>query len=154
MLLKFQVQIYKRLWDNLVKGNMSADFFLKKLCLEDSADLPLSDEIIKHMDQLPMSTFSLRNLFSLLLSTAQSLVCIGSMSIEYVHQDTHDLIGHVEVKEEEDWMWQTVLHSLEFWHGQRECEGVEVEEAWKCGMCEYGNICEWRRKKISSHIQK
>ncbi|KAI8514345.1 Mitochondrial 5'-3' exonuclease and sliding exonuclease [Branchiostoma belcheri] len=29
----------------------------------------------------------------------------------------------------------------------REVEGVQIEETWKCGKCPYADLCEWRQKK-------
>ena len=31
-----------------------------------------------------------------------------------------------------------------WWRGERGARGVEIEEAWKCGVCEFGEGCGWR----------
>ena len=141
------MQIYRQLWDNLVKGNFSTNFFLTKLNLAASASQALSQDIVRHMDSSTVSASSLGELLSQVTTSAQALVCIASTEIEYVVQDTGSVIGRLNVEEDSDWLWRTFCHCMDFWHGRREQEGVDIEEAWKCGGCEFSNMCEWRIRK-------
>ncbi|KAK7497440.1 hypothetical protein BaRGS_00011282 [Batillaria attramentaria] len=150
----FQVQVYKRLWDNLVRGEFSADHFLTKLSLTEEADQPLSDEIVQLMDASAISAETLRQLLTNVLSAAQSLVCISSTIIEYVQQDTGISIGQTKVQDDEERLLRAFHWCMEFWHGRREVQGVEIEEAWKCHSCEYASICEWRQQKCEEYRLK
>ncbi|KAK7088808.1 exonuclease V-like [Littorina saxatilis] len=142
-----QVLIYKQLWDNLVRGNFSTDFFLKKLNLTASADQPLSEGVLQHIDSSGVPASSLRQLLTQLTTSVQALVCISSVEIEYVLQETGSVIGRTSVREDFDWLWRMFGHCMDFWHGRRGVEGVAIEEAWKCGGCEFSPVCEWRMKK-------
>jgi exonuclease V len=35
--------------------------------------------------------------------------------------------------------------SLQWWKGERDPQGVQIEDAWKCMMCEFADNCTWRR---------
>lgn len=148
------MEMYKRLWDNLVKGKFSSDFFFSKLGLGQSADLPLSKEINQLMDTPIAQSMSLRQLLSQLLSFAQALVCISSMQVEYIHQGTGARIGRSDIQEDPKMLQCTFQTCMDFWHGRREVKGVEIEEAWKCAMCEYANSCGWRKKKSLECLEK
>lgn len=44
---------------------------------------------------------------------------------------------------------------LEWWEGQRDPRGVDIEEAgFKCRSCEFVNECEWRHKQDAEMLQK
>jgi len=48
---------------------------------------------------------------------------------------------------------------IEWWDGKRPTTGVEIEEAYKCRLCEYEEGCSWRTQKINElaqqrHLQK
>ncbi|XP_076434953.1 exonuclease V-like [Babylonia areolata] len=146
---RLQVLMYKQLWDNLVTGNFSSELFLSKLSLSaSSSQQPLGKDLLRHVKAAGVSATTLSDLLSLLLSTAQVLVCISSLEIEYISQDTGSVIGRFAVQEESgDWLERTFTHCMGFWQGHREAEGVDVEEAWKCGGCEYSMVCEWRIQK-------
>ncbi|KAK1050411.1 hypothetical protein LTR74_017051 [Friedmanniomyces endolithicus] len=47
-----------------------------------------------------------------------------------------------------------VADELSWWRGERETKGVEVEEAFKCGYCEFAEGCEWRAGKVEEGMQK
>ena len=144
-----QVQIYRQLWDNLVKGNFSTSFFLTKLDLATAADQVLSKDVVQHIKSSAVSASSLGELLSQLTTSAQALVCISSTEIEYVLQETSSVIGRLNVEEDSEWLWRMFCHCMDFWHGRRKQEGVDVEEAWKCGRCEFSSLCEWRLRKSS-----
>ncbi|TKA74074.1 hypothetical protein B0A55_05232 [Friedmanniomyces simplex] len=47
-----------------------------------------------------------------------------------------------------------VADELAWWRGQRAARGVEVEEAFKCGYCEFAEGCEWRAGKVEEGVRK
>jgi exonuclease V len=47
-----------------------------------------------------------------------------------------------------------VSHEMEWWKGEREPQGVVVEEAFKCRSCDFANECEWRLNKVEEAIEK
>ncbi|KAI5293639.1 hypothetical protein KEM52_005359 [Ascosphaera acerosa] len=49
----------------------------------------------------------------------------------------------------------TYLNSaMRWWRGYRETYGVPVYEAWKCGFCEFRDVCSWRRDKEAELARK
>ncbi|KAI9685923.1 MAG: hypothetical protein M1822_004201 [Bathelium mastoideum] len=47
-----------------------------------------------------------------------------------------------------------VRDAMAWWRGEREARGVEVEEAFKCGVCEFADGCGWREKKVEEGVRK
>jgi len=37
---------------------------------------------------------------------------------------------------------------MNWWRGKREARGVDIQEAYKCGYCEFADECTWRKTKI------
>ena len=63
---------------------------------------------------------------------------LGKKTFPYVAEDVE---GYVE-------------DELRWWKGQREARGVDVEEAFKCGMCEFADGCDWRKNKVDEAVEK
>ena len=47
-----------------------------------------------------------------------------------------------------------IKDEMAWWRGEREAKGVEIEEAFKCGFCEFADGCQWRAKKVEEGIQE
>lgn len=47
-----------------------------------------------------------------------------------------------------------VKDEMSWWKGRRETKGVEIEEAFKCRICEFAEVCTWRATKIEEGLQK
>ena len=47
-----------------------------------------------------------------------------------------------------------VKDEMAWWKGERETKGVDIEEAFKCRMCEFAEGCTWRATKIEEGLQK
>lgn len=47
-----------------------------------------------------------------------------------------------------------VNSEMEWWRGERPAKGVEVEEAYKCQICEFADECTWRKEKIDEAINR
>jgi exonuclease V len=43
---------------------------------------------------------------------------------------------------------------MAWWKGQRATVGVEVEEAFKCRICDFAEVCTWRKTKVEEEIKK
>jgi exonuclease V len=44
--------------------------------------------------------------------------------------------------------------SLNWWHGDREAKGVELQEAWKCRYCDFRDDCVWIHDRDKSAYQQ
>jgi exonuclease V len=55
---------------------------------------------------------------------------------------------------DEDLVKQALTQALEFWLGSRQQTGVDVDETWKCDVCEYKADCEWRAEQALVYSRK
>lgn len=47
-----------------------------------------------------------------------------------------------------------IKHVMAWWKGERMPKGVDIEEAYKCGMCEFADRCTWRREKVDQSLKQ
>ncbi|KAI9712309.1 MAG: hypothetical protein M1820_001522 [Bogoriella megaspora] len=47
-----------------------------------------------------------------------------------------------------------VRSEMQWWRGEREARGVEIEDAFKCGICDFADGCQWREKKVEEGLKK
>jgi exonuclease V len=43
---------------------------------------------------------------------------------------------------------------MEWWHGERQATGVDIEEAFKCRSCEFASDCSWRQGMDEGRVRK
>lgn len=142
---RFQLMIYKKLFDDLVKGESSKESLVKYLNLD--LDAVFGIEVQNQMDSHCVTAHNVSGLLDVLFSKMQALTCVNSLSIEYVHQGSSEAIGQHDVVYDEARLRSMYMHFLGFWRGQRDIVGVDIEDAWKCQKCDFVNFCEWRIKK-------
>ncbi|CEI40341.1 hypothetical protein FVEN_g1732 [Fusarium venenatum] len=76
------------------------------------------------------------------------------LRVQYVHRsdgreiDLHDF--PVSRKALESYL----ANYMEWWKGKREAKGVDIEEAFKCGTCEFVSDCSWRQSMDAEMLQK
>ncbi|XP_036888480.1 exonuclease V isoform X2 [Sturnira hondurensis] len=142
---RFQVSLYKYIFDAMVQGKVAAARLLHHAKLH--PEKPLGPSVLKHAQRGGFSVTSLGDLMELvfLSLTLSDLPVIDILKIEYIHQETAALLGSEIVFFEEKELRNKVQHYLAYWVGRREPQGVDVEEAWKCRTCSYAGICEWRK---------
>ncbi|KAF4995805.1 hypothetical protein FGRMN_4867 [Fusarium graminum] len=76
------------------------------------------------------------------------------LRVQYVHRsdgreiDLHDFpVSHQAL--------ETYLSDyMEWWKGRRNAKGVDIEEAFKCGTCEFASDCSWRQSMDDERLQK
>lgn len=47
-----------------------------------------------------------------------------------------------------------IADEMAWWKGQRQTKGVDIEDAFKCRICEFAEGCTWRATKIEGGLQK
>lgn len=73
---------------------------------------------------------------------------VGPLIVNYEHQESGETLHVDTVEYDEGWMMGELRKRLEFWEGSRPAVGVDMESAsWKCGSCQFKDICTWRLKK-------
>jgi len=58
-----------------------------------------------------------------------------------------DIVGVTTFSYDVEMLDDYLESAVEFWRGDREPRGVEVEETWRCEYCEFSLNCEWREMK-------
>lgn len=43
---------------------------------------------------------------------------------------------------------------MAWWRGERMPKGVDIEEAYKCRMCEFADRCAWRKEKVDQSLKQ
>ncbi|XP_060062126.1 exonuclease V isoform X2 [Erinaceus europaeus] len=141
----FQVSLYKYIFDAMVQGKVTPASLIHhtKLCPEK----PLGPSVLRHAQQGGFSVKSFGDLMELvfLSLTLSDLPVIDILKIEYIHQETAAVLDTEVVTFEEKEVKSKMQHYMAYWMGQREPQGVDVEDAWKCRTCSYADICEWRK---------
>ncbi|KIW05532.1 uncharacterized protein PV09_03412 [Verruconis gallopava] len=47
-----------------------------------------------------------------------------------------------------------ISKTLDWWKGRRNARGVDIEEAYKCQVCEFAEVCYWRKEKVEEGIKR
>ncbi len=149
---RLQVMLYKKLFDDLVKGRVSKETVAKHLRLD--LEKPFGEDVMSHLDSKCLTAKNLNELLDFVFIRIQSLTCISQLFIEYVLQDTNEMLSQNPVEYDDNKLKATFEHFLKFWQGQRDVEGVEIEDSWKCQRCDFADVCEWRERKAKEHSEK
>ncbi|XP_020862708.1 exonuclease V isoform X2 [Phascolarctos cinereus] len=142
---RFQVSLYKCIFDAMVRGQVTSASLVHHMKL--SPEVLLGPQVHSHAQQGGFTVKSFRDLLELtfLSLNLSDLPVIDALKIEYSHQETDTVLGMEMVVFEEKQVRDKLRHHLGYWTGLREPQGVDVKEAWKCRMCDYAAICEWRQ---------
>lgn len=70
------------------------------------------------------------------------------LKAEYRAQTDGAVLGMKTFLHDDDVMDDYLEDGMRWWKGEREARGVCVEEAYKCGVCEFADGCDWRREKV------
>lgn len=156
---KLQVMVYKILLDGLTRGSTKMELLAKHLKLNFAARL--SPSITDHISDLRLqSLFSsetpddiLGLKFKEFVHTVSKLIQgldlqpVTSLVMLYESQATNEVIGKEGAEFDEDWAKEMLDSSLQFWRGEREPRGPDIEDMWKCEMCQFQNVCVWKKQK-------
>ncbi|CZT10355.1 uncharacterized protein RCO7_02882 [Rhynchosporium graminicola] len=99
-------------------------------------------------------------LWSLMISEFQITLPGGVDSLgrvlkaEYRSRDDGEIVGVKTVVMDDQALTTFIDHEMEWWKGQRQAEGVVVEEAFKCKSCDFADECQWRLQKVEEARQR
>ncbi|KAI5845735.1 exonuclease V [Morchella snyderi] len=99
---------------------------------------------------------SLPGMWSLVLSQyAKAIDSIGdTVGVTYRFQGNGEVIAERSWRVEEDVRERHLDDVMQWWKGERTTRGVAIEDAWKCGMCEFREGCTWRLGKLEETRRK
>ena len=149
---RLQVMLYKKLFDDLVKGQVTKETVAKHLRL--NLNKEFGEDILKQVDGKMLACRNLSSLMDVLFQKMQCMTCVSQIGMEYVHQDSRETICHHSVTYSDSELECLVKEFYGFWRGGREVKGVDIEDAWKCQMCDFASICDWRQKKADEYSKK
>lgn len=147
-----QVGLYKLLFDGLVRGFVTRGDFAEHLQLR--LERPLGAAVLQHAGKAGLQLATLGDLLDILLLNLRycELPGIDVLRLEYRHQDSGLALGNQDVPFDEGLLRAELRSLLSYWAGRREPRGVDIEEAWKCGLCAYEKHCEWRREQLQGSV--
>lgn len=99
---------------------------------------------------------NLLSLWSLMISEYQHTMSAISdvLRAEFRYARTGEVIGNELTKYSASIIDEYVKSEMEWWKGDRKAKGVEIEEAFKCRMCDFAAECTWRKSKIEEATEK
>jgi len=104
--------------------------------------------------QILLENNSLAQLWQLMTQEFQRAMPDGLRSIgkvlkaEYRGQADGELLGMKTFLHDDELLQNYVDDEMNWWRGKREARGVDIQEAYKCGYCEFADECTWRKTKI------
>ncbi|KAL6715168.1 hypothetical protein ACLMJK_007432 [Lecanora helva] len=179
-----QLMLYHHLLSNLASNKVNADiifdrygldpdvtfsdsFIAQISSLDEALDTPQSSletssssPSTQDPTTLLLTHNTLRLLWSLMITSFQSTMPHGAASLgpvlkaEYRSPDDGEIMGVKTFLHDSKQMQEYLDDEMRWWKGERGARGVCVEEAYKCGSCEFADECEWRRGKILEATEK
>ncbi|KAL8925345.1 MAG: hypothetical protein Q9172_002276 [Xanthocarpia lactea] len=128
--------------------------------VEEHKSLPSNQDINPDTLNLLLSHNSLNKLWTLMMRDFQTTFPHGAQSIgkvlkaDYRHAMDGHVIGEKTLLMDEELLSRYLDSELKWWKGERAAEGVCLEEAYKCGSCEFADECGWRKGKIEEAREK
>ncbi|KAI5862071.1 exonuclease V [Durotheca rogersii] len=98
---------------------------------------------------LPLLQSELRETFPRGAASLGDLV-----AVQYRHRDDGRIIGNNTFPNDPEALDAYIGRCLEWWRGERDGEGVSIEETYKCRSCEFAEACQWRMDKEAEFWKK
>lgn len=102
---------------------------------------------------------SLRLLWELMILEFQMTMPTGGASIskvlkvEFRSSKDGGIVGVKTFPFRDEVLDGYIKDVMSWWRGKRAAKGVEVEEAFKCGTCEFAESCEWRKSRVELAVK-
>lgn len=156
-----QLMLYRKLLESLCLNTVDAETIFARYDLkplESFTDVFLQ-EITDIGSENEAANFpNLLSLWSLLIMEMQLTIPPFSLSsilrAEFRCSKTGDVIGSELTMYKTDVIEEYITEEMAWWRGKREAKGVEIEEAFKCRVCDFAEDCTWRQRKVDEAIEK
>ncbi|KAI1083380.1 exonuclease V [Whalleya microplaca] len=76
------------------------------------------------------------------------------LAVQYRHRDDGRVIGNNSFPNDPEALDGYIKQNLKWWRGDREAQGVTIEETYKCRSCEFAEGCQWRKDKEVEFLRK
>lgn len=98
-----------------------------------------------------------RSLWSRMLAELRRALPAGLgnvLRVEYWDQTESDQLGVKNFAYDAKLLDEYSGRTMGWWKGEREPVGVDVEDAWKCRICEFSEGCGWRLGKVEESVRR
>ncbi|KAI1775538.1 exonuclease V [Hypoxylon cercidicola] len=76
------------------------------------------------------------------------------LAVQYRHRDDGRVLGNNAFPNDPEALDAYIKQNLQWWRGERDADGVSIEETYKCRSCEFAEGCQWRKDKEAEFLQK
>ncbi|KAF2258804.1 hypothetical protein CC78DRAFT_95702 [Lojkania enalia] len=98
---------------------------------------------------------NLSALWGLMISELQDIGTISDiLRAEFRYSKTGEVIGNELLAYDYASIESYLVDEMNWWKGKREVKGIELEEAFKCRLCDFADECTWRKAKIEEATEK
>ena len=102
---------------------------------------------------------SLTRLWSLMITEFQRTFPTPSslspiLQVEYRKGKDGKVMGNQCFVYDDVVLTRYVGKTMDWWMGRREARGVDIEEAFKCQVCEFAPECGWRKQKVEEGMKR
>ncbi|KAK4574099.1 hypothetical protein LTR86_001860 [Recurvomyces mirabilis] len=88
------------------------------------------------------------------LTTTPTTTISSLLTAEFRTSSSGDLLGRKHFLFSASQLEEYISDELSWWRGERSTKGVEVEEAYKCRLCEFAEGCTWRAEKVEEGVRR
>lgn len=171
-----QLMLYRKLLESLALNTVDAETIFARYDLaplapftetfmRDVGGLDASQRTNGEDDDGPPSSFQINEfashnnllaLWSLMISEFSESMGLFSdvLRAEFRYSQTGEVIGSEVFTYSSTKIDEYIADELAWWKGDRAAKGVEIEEAFKCRMCQFADQCTWRKNKVEEAIEK
>ena len=180
---RMQLMLYRKLLFNLAYHQVDAEIIFKRYALNSSANFseslisqlgaldlnftksatedsyaPVESNVDTVIELLTHN--SLKELWKMMIQEFQMTIPEGARSIskvlnaEFRKADDGSIIGSKTFAYHDDELQPYLDDEMSWWKGERDASGVDIEEAFKCGSCEFAEGCSWRIHRVEDAVQK
>jgi exonuclease V len=180
---KMQLMLYRRLLVDLASNNIDASKVFERYKLNHTAELSnlfiesiggietnlgpgIAGDAFAEVQTMSSTVVELLQhrtlplLWQLMIQEYNLTLPLGATNIsrvlraQFVSQKNNSVIGDRTFVYEEAVLEGYTRDEMAWWKGERTARGVEIEDAFKCGICEFAEGCEWRQGKMAEAVQK
>lgn len=159
--VKLQLIIYWQFLHSMPEFNIESFYLNEGL----NGQTPFSDQFLaqavelveSYSDTIGDEILAKHNLDGLWSLLRKQILCMrhnltDKVRVRYIHQESRKIISERNFVVDQEWAFAQRNRILQWWKGEREAEGIEVEEAFKCRICDFEEGCSWRLGKIQAGI--
>lgn len=110
-------------------------------------------ELLKHNNLTALWSLMVQE-FSRTVPTSSASGISSLLTAEFRTAADSTLLGRKHFTFDSVQLDAYVQDEISWWKGERETKGVEIEEAFKCQICEFAAGCTWRNTKVEEGLQK